>query len=313
MQKKNDKTKNQPKKDSNLPIERAKTAPKQKSILKPFALFAVIVVAVGGAGLYAFMTQQANFPMPKAPAPRLNIEDDIIVADSSVDIAEEQTPVPVQDETPTPATVQEESCLAKDRLILVQKKTIDDLNQKIHQLELDKLNMSENIAASELATPLTARLMEDIYTGRPFGTTLKMLLIQDSKNPFALMVQEKLDAYATIGLPTAKTLKAMFGSQMKMAKNSFYMKDENGSLNDKWSAFFKSLVYVYPQNMNPNETSGINLLFLAKKQVDNDQFELAVKSIERLPGYPKQFLSGFVQNAKVFLEGQQIIKAYLNK
>ena len=100
---------------------------------------------------------------------------------------------------------------------------------------------------------------------------------------------------------------------MKITKDSFYIHKNNITWDQKWAAFFKSLVHVYPEDINPQNAKGIDFLFLAQQQVQNGQFEQALKSIEKLPAQSKQFLNNFVQNAHRYLEAVQIIDVYLNK
>ena len=107
--------------------------------------------------------------------------------------------------------------------------------------------------------------------------------------------------------PSAQDLKQMFLSQMEMAKDAYYINHRNTSWNQRWTAYFKSLVHIYPEQMNPD------LLFLAKNQVLKGQFEQALKSVEKLPDTSRQFLNNFIKNTHRYLDGKQIIDAYLRK
>ena len=126
------------------------------------------------------------------------------------------------------------------------------------------------------------------------------------------MIQKRLGNYATTGLPTAEILKKQFYARLKMTQDSFYTSPKNASWNQKSANFFKSLFHIYPLQINPNEANGEELLFLAKQQVDSQNFKGAVLSIEKMPSSSKQFLTDFVQNAQHYIEARQIIKEYLN-
>lgn len=289
--------------------------PKEKSIIKPLFFFAVFVACLGAAALYPYMTEEYEFrPIkPTVPEPELFIDDEDLNALKDA----QNTPAPVvievieKNESAVPEqAATPETCAAKDKMILSQKRIIDELNEKIHRLELMNLNLNEKIASTGNLTPLTARLMEEMYTGKAFGATLNALLMQDPQNAFALMVQENLSAYANNGLATPERLKEMFYANMQMAKNAFYTRDENASWNQKWGAYFKSLVYVYPKQMDLNKTQGVNLLFLARQQVDAGHFEQALQTIDKLPDFSKRFMAGFSQNTQHYLTAMQMIKAF---
>ena len=282
---------------------------KQKSILKPFAFFALFVSCVGIGTLYPYLNETESFPLPQRIAPPLMLPKKI---EAEVVNAHEAEQIQKIVQTPVLSDIQE-SNNSKDKLILSQTKTIEELNERLHRLEIENLNLREKSAHQEKLTPLTVHLMEEIYTGQPFATTLNLLLMYDKTNAFALAVQEKLSAYASTGLPTAQDLKQMFLSQMEMAKDAYYINHRNTSWNQRWTAYFKSLVHIYPEQMNPDETQGIDLLFLAKNQVLKGQFEQALKSVEKLPDTSRQFLNNFIKNTHRYLDGKQIIDAYLRK
>ena len=124
-------------------------------------------------------------------------------------------------------------------------------------------------------------------------------------------VQEKLSDLATSGIPTQEDLKNDFLKIMDIAKKSFYISKENTSWNKKTTAYFKSLFFIYPEKIDAQKAHGIDLLFLAKEQVMDNQFALAIKTIEKLPSNVQNLFNGFVKNAKSYLLAQQIINAYL--
>ena len=285
---------------------------KTKRIIKLFIFLALFVAAFGTGFLYPYTKEKTPvFPLPKRTPPTLTkqiIENPLPVLEK---VQEEI--IEKEEEKNDTEPLANEDASAKDKLILSQTQTIEQLNEKIHRLEIDNLNLKEKMAHQEKLTPLTVKLMEEIYSGRPFGTTLNLLLMYDKTNEFALNVKEKLSAYASVGLPTKEDLKHTFLSQMEIAKKAYYVNKKDASWNERWSAYFKSLVHVYPQKMLPQETHGIDLLFLARTQVLDGQFEAALKSVERLPENAKQFLNGFIQKTHHYLEGKQIIEAYLKK
>lgn len=292
-------------------IENTSEIPKQKSILKPFIFFALFVAMLGAGMLYPYLQEQPIYsPMPRKMPPQLSVAKD----KTSENVILEETPVskmPLSQSEFLPT--ENVDLVAKDKLILSQTQTIKELNEKIHRLEIDNLNLSEKMAHQEKLTPLTIKLMEEIYSGRPFGTTLNLLLMYDKTNDFALNVKDKLSDYAPFGLPTAQDLKQSFLSRMEIAKKSYYINKNNSSWNQRWTAYFKSLVHIYPEKMNPQDTHGIDLIFLAHSQVADAQFEEALKSIEKLPENVRQFFNEFAKKTQLYLEGKQIIDAYLKK
>lgn len=284
---------------------------KTKNIIKPFIFLLLFITAFGVGFLYPY-TKEKNptIPLPKRTPPTLTKQ----IIENPLPVLEERSEeVASKEQKVETITLINEDVSGKDKLILSQTQTIKELNEKIHRLEIDNLNLKEKMTHQEKLTPLTVTLMEEIYSGRPFGTTLNLLLMYDKTNAFALNVKEKLSDYASVGLPTKEDLKQTFLSQMEMAKKAYYINKKDASWNQRWSAYFKSLVHVYPEKMIPQETQGIDLLFLARTQVLDGQFEEALKSVERLPENAKQFLNGFIRKTYRYLEGKQIIEAYLKK
>ena len=203
---------------------------------------------------------------------------------------------------------QEEYCSEQEQTILSQRKNLDELNEKIHKLELENLTLKEKTSSSEKVVALTVQVLNEIYAGKPFKSTVNALLKQDPLNSFGLTVQEKMNEYADKGVATDDQLKTLFYSQIKMAQDSLYVSQPDASWNEQWLDFFKSLVQVYPENVKEDETDVKNLLFLARKQVESEQFEAAVNTIAKMPTETKQIFTGFVQRAIIHIESRKIIE-----
>ena len=305
MQKKTKETKknkvSKPAEKNVLPVENQPTEEQKKVYSKSLSFFAIFIFCVAVAALYPYLTQTSvSYVTPKLET---KVPDFRPI---------EPRPVPVVQEVkeePTPVA----DCSAQEQTILSQKKSLDELNEKIHQLELENLSLKEKTSSSEKSNMLTARLVNEIHNGKPFKASLDALLKENPTDSFALTVQEKLGDYALSGIATAEGLKEMFSSQLKMAQNSLYAGKDNDSWNQKCTNFFKSLVHVYPQDVDDQETNPDNLLFLIRQQVNDGQFESAITNIEKLPDSSKQFLINFVQNAKRYIEMQKVINGYLQK
>ncbi|MBE6449663.1 MAG: hypothetical protein E7013_03090 [Alphaproteobacteria bacterium] len=305
---KNKKEKIQKEKPAELVIEQPKE--QDRSILKPFAVFAVFVACIGGAVLYPYFNKKDIIfpPVKKVQASNTtSLQQPPSDALILYDVQEKQ----MDNSVPQIIHSMEESCATKDKLILNQKQTIDGLNEKLHRLEMENFNLSEKMTNWDKIVPLTAQLLNEISTGKPFLTTLNLLLTHDKTNVLALNVQEKLSDLATSGIPTQEDLKNDFLKIMDIAKKSFYISKENTSWNKKTTAYFKSLFFIYPEKIDAQKAHGIDLLFLAKEQVMDNQFALAIKTIEKLPSNVQNLFNGFVKNAKSYLLAQQIINAYL--
>ena len=273
---------------------------KNKSILKPFALFAVFVACIGGAVLYPYFNERLIIypPIKKKVIQNIVTERNNEKPLYLYDVEEKHevgSPSPVIQSL-------EESCVLKDKLILNQKQTIDDLNEKIHRLELENFNLSEKMQNWDKLIPLTAQLINEIHTGEPFVTTLNLLLMHDKTNAFALNIEGKLSNFASVGLPTPNDLKQRFLKTMDIAKKSFYVRKENKSWNENVMSYFKSLFFIYPEKID-----------IQKEQVINNQFSLAIKTIEKLPPNVQNLLNGFVKDADNYLSAQQIINDYLKR
>ena len=273
---------------------------KEKNFSKPLAFFGIFVICISIAMLYPYLTQESSVYVPVQST---TLEDFQSVEPEFVEELPEETPQVTIEED------KQEDCSSKDSVILSQEKTIDGLNEKIHQLELENLSLKEKTASSEEAVLLTVRLMKKIYTGQPFDVTLNKLQNEDSSS-FALTVQEKLGDYATKGIATPEKLKKLFLLNAETAQNSFYASNPEDSWNQKLTNFFKSLFHIYPQNVTEQDTTPENLLFLARQQVEAGQFEKAVTTIKKLPASSQNHLQDFIQNVTRYVEARKIIEDY---
>ena len=290
----------------NAPIEEKTDkvqSEKKKAFSKSLSFFAVFVICIGAAALYPYLTQEQPISVPHS----INYEDFEITEPKFVQEEEEKK------EQPVIQIAEQADCSAKEENILSQQKVIEGLQEKVHQLELENLNLKEQTSSSEKATLLSVRLLNEIHTGQPFDTTLKELLKHNPADSFALTVREKLGDYASVGIATPEKLEKLFYLQMTTVQDSFYASKPNASWNQKLTKFFKSLFHIYPQNVTELDTKPENLLFLARKQVEVGQFTQAVNTIKRLPDSSQQFFKNFVQNTLRYVEAQEIIDAYTLK
>lgn len=274
-------------------------AEQKKDFSKSLSFFAIFIICLGAAALYPYLMQEQKSSY--APA---------------FDIAQIKTEEQIEEDLPDSqeeVQIKQADCSEEEQTILSQRKNLDELNQKIHQLELENLTLKEKTSSSEKSISLTVQLMNEIYAGKPFKATINALLKQDPLNSFALTVQEEMNDYADKGVATTAQLKELFYSGMKMAQNSLYVSQPDASWNEKWLNFFKSLVQVYPEEIKEDETDAKNLLFLARKQIQAEQFEQAVNTIAKLPAEVKEPLNGFIQRAVIHIEAEKIIKNYLNE
>ena len=286
----------------NTPVEQTKNnaqSNKKKDFSKPLSFFAVFVLCIAAAMLFPYLTQEQPINVPvKTQQVNKNLTQ------------EEPAFIKEIEETEIQPVTEQPDYSDKDQTIAEQKKTIEDLKEKIHQLELNNLNLKEQASSCEKSATLAIQLLDKIYTGKPFDSTLKQLLKHDQTDAFALAIQENLGQYAQIGIMTPEKLKQLFNAQKKITLDSFYACKPDASWNQKWTNFFKSLVHVYPENPSLEDKKPENILFLAEKQVNAGQFESALLTIEKLPDSSKHFLTNFVQNATRYIKAQKVIKTY---
>ncbi len=287
--------------EQNNPDLQANTS-KEKSIIKPLFVFAMLVFAFGGAALDYYLTT----PMPlhefKAIEPPL--------ATSALVLQ------PAQNDLPPEATLKESEiarALSSSSQQEEQNDKIRQLKQRIHELEITNLNLSEKVSSTEDTTPITLQLVERIYTGKTFNKQLTDLLKKDKHNRFGQDVQAKLGAFASVGIPTKLALKNMFNNNFAYALDAYYMAERADSWDQQFSAYLKSLFYVYPEHINPATAKGVELLFLARQQVENDQFEKARETIYRLPAASQQYFSRFVRSVDAYYTALDFLTPYLNQ
>ena len=272
---------------------------KEKSIVKPFFVFAMLVFALGGAALDYYLTTPQPLAEFKAIEPPL---------------ASTALPVEmVQDELPQEAALKESTQDLSALQYEDQSNKIRQLKARIHELEIANLNLSEKVSSTEDTTPITLQLVERIYTGKTFNTQLADLLKKDKHNRFGQDVQEKLGAYASVGIPTKLALKKMFNNNFDYALDAYYISERADSWDRQLSAYLKSLFYVYPEHINPATAQGVELLFLARQQVENDQFETARETIYRLPASSQQYFTRFVRSVDAYYTALDFLTPYLNQ
>ena len=271
---------------------------KKKDFSKPVAFFGIFIICISIAMLYPYFTQESSVYVPNHST--TGPENFQAVEPQFVEELQEQE---------VPETTEQEDCSSKDSVILSQEKTIEGLNEKIHQLELENLSLKEKTAISEESVLLTVQLMKEIYTGQPFDITLQKLQDEDSSD-FATTIQEKLGDYAVKGIAPPEKLKQLFHLNAKTVQDSFYVGDPEDSWNQKLTNFFKSLFHIYPQNVDAKDIKPENLLFLARQQVESGQFEKAISTIKKLPVSSQQHLQDFIQNATRYVETKKVIEDY---
>lgn len=278
-----------------------KNTSQEKSIIKPLFVFAMLAFAVGGAALDYYLTT----PMPlhefKAIEPPLAAS--ALVQPAQNDLPPEAALKESETAIALPASSQQED----------QSNKIRQLKQRIHELEIANLNLSEKVSSTEDTTPITLQLVERIYTGKTFNKQLTDLLKKDKHNRFGQDVQAKLGAFASVGIPTKLALKNMFNNNFDYALDAYYMAERADSWDQQFSAYLKSLFYVYPEHINPETAKGVELLFLARQQVENDQFEKARETIYRLPAASQQYFSRFVRSVDAYYTALDFLTPYLNQ
>ena len=178
----------------------------KKDFSKPLSFFAVFVFCLCLAAVYPYVIQEEpiNFPV-KTQSTNKNFvleEPDFI---REIDEVQEEE---AQEETQP--IIEQPDCSVQKQTILEQQKIVEDLEQKVHQLELENLNLKEQTTSSEKSALLSIRLLNEIYAGRPFVTPLKELLKHNPTDTFALAIQENLGEYAQIGIATPEKLKQLF-------------------------------------------------------------------------------------------------------
>ena len=285
---------------------------KKKDLSRSLSFFAIFIICVGGAMLYPYFKQERSFHLPAQSMTAEDtsknfqpVEPEFIEQIQEEDIEETE---PVK-ETEIKETEQVD-CSSRDLIISSQEKTIENLNEKIHQLELENLSLKEKTSLSQRAILLNIQLLEKIHTGQPFDSILGRLLKENPSDDFASEIQEKLGPCATNGILPPEKLKQLFHSKIKMVQDSFYAGNPNDSWNQKLMNFFKSLFHIYPQNVAKGDIKPDNLLFLIRQQVEAGQFEQAIANIKKLPDPAKQHLKDFVQKATYYIEAQKIIEDY---
>lgn len=278
---------------------------KKKSLIKPLLFFALFALCVEAAVLYPFLTQTDTQPMPVMPPkqPTFVSTQKPLEQPCPECICPETTncPEPIIQECNCPKSEQADAAL------------IQSLRDRIHQLEIENLSLKETTTTCQDTTPLLLELLRNLYTGNPFDIQIKEILKQDRKNVFVLLIQKKLGAYAAKGIPTNEAVRNLFNSNFQMALDSFYNSKENNSYTDSASDFFKSLVHVYPENLNKSNADGINWLYLARQQVEKNDFSAAVQSISHLPAQSKNYLREFEKAAQMHIETTQMINFYFNE
>ncbi len=262
---------------------RAAEKRQEKSILKPFFFFAVFVALVGGAVLYPYLTEPVRRPVMLPQAPYLPV---------------------VQDVAPIVPTVCDCPSVVED------KSVVDALKSTIHDLEMENLNLTEKMNAVEDTTPALIELLRNIYTGRPFAKQLATILRQDKTNAFALEIQNQIGGLAIKGIPTDEQVQNLFAARFKMALDSYYVTRTQQTWWQQTKAFVTSLVRVYPENLSAQNAQGVAWLYLAKKQVNNNDFAGALDSVRHLPDHSGAFFADFMKAADQRILTNRIINAY---
>ena len=269
---------------------------KNKSLFKRFLFFAIFVLCVEVAVLYPLVTQEERKPTtvvtPKRPALKQTTTTQVT------------TPCP-ECKCPEPQVVIRECELTP------QEKNdaalIASLKEQVHSLEIENLSLKEAKTAFEDTTPVLIDLLQNIYTGKPFASQLDTILKQDKRNEFALSIQKKLGNYANKGIPTTDDVKHLFDSKFQVTLDSFHTTTNEQSYLSKAANMIKSMVHIYPENLSRTNAKGIDWLYLARKQVQNNDFAGAIESISHMPAQAKAQMKEFSNAAQIWLQAKNVI------
>ena len=291
--------------DTSIPNENAvpNESVKEKNIFKPLLCFAILILCIEAAVLYPLLKDE---PLPRTPLPVKVHKPDLVLDNVEPSLNIEQSESVEEDPTEEDELVVYSACECPTTYGCDSKK-MEQLQARVRELEILNLSLTERINASDRITPLFVELIHNIHTGLPFKAQLSDILKADKTNELAKRIQSHLGDYSAHGIRTKEQLKDLFASQFQMAQLTFYDTTKSKSRTESFGRFIKSQFRVYPEHLTEKNADGISWLYLARKQVQNGQFEKAIDSIEHLPVEAKGYFDNFVKEAQAHIAAQQFI------